>query len=79
MSFHPVTCQRCFKVIDFKDGEFVDSSTGYQVYCTDCIEAVLVDAEERDCLDSDPEFGKWLDFIEKEGKDDQDSDLSRSE
>jgi hypothetical protein len=65
MAFHPVCCQRCFKVIDFKDAEFVDSSTGYQAYCTDCIEAILVDEELKD----DPGFDAFLDHIDKQGED----------
>jgi len=66
MSFNPVCCARCSKVIDFNDAEFVDSSTGYQCYCTDCIEAVLVDEELKD----DPGFDAFLDYIDKEGRDD---------
>ena len=84
--FYPVTCERCDAVIDRKDAEFLDSPTGFLVYCTNCIEGVLVDEENLSGCDSgerylydhwwleaDQEFTQWLEFIDSQGERDADS------
>lgn len=79
MSFYPVSCARCLKVIDLMDAHMIPGPVGVEAYCNECIEGVLVDedprgdeqiGEEQRWLEEDPGFAQWLEFIDKKGEED---------